>query len=77
MSEAPEEKNPAQPFLSVLKGNPDEAQVAALTALFASMAANAQAAQPQRNTNMWGNLAEKVGTLQSYNPASFRNVSFY
>ena len=39
------QEKPAKPFLRILKGNPDATQVATLTALFATMASNAAAAQ--------------------------------
>lgn len=72
---ATEEK---KPFLRVLKGNPDDVQVAVVTALFASMANNAaNASQPEREINMWGNVEERLQRPTTYNPNAFRNVSFY
>ncbi|MDO4908621.1 MAG: acyl-CoA carboxylase subunit epsilon [Corynebacterium sp.] len=60
------------PFLTVVKGNPSHSEVAALTAVFSSMAAVA-ADTKERTThrNQWGRRSE------SFSPTSFRNVSFY
>lgn len=69
-----------RPFLTVLSGNPDDTQVAALTALFAAMASSAAAANDagSRERNMWGSFANQHRAQQlSYNPSSFRNVQFY
>ena len=66
-----------KPFLRILKGNPDDVQVATLTALFAAMASNASGAQEQRERNMWGNVAERLQRPTTYNPAAFQNVSFF
>ncbi|APT84162.1 acyl-CoA carboxylase subunit epsilon [Corynebacterium aquilae] len=73
----PEEK-PKAPFLTVLKGNPDDVQVATLTAVFATMANNAAGAKEgERDRNLWGSLEERLRRPMTYNPTAFRNVSFY
>ncbi|GAA4782653.1 acyl-CoA carboxylase subunit epsilon [Corynebacterium canis] len=66
-----------KPFLTIVNGNPDDTQVAALTALFATMASNAVAQEAERERNMWGSYDDRLRMHASYNPASFRNVSFY
>mgnify|MGYP000846542894 FL=1 len=72
------QEKPAKPFLRILKGNPDATQVATLTALFATMASNAAAAQEQqRDGKLWGNLDERLRRPMSYSPSAFQNVSFY
>ncbi|PRQ10394.1 acyl-CoA carboxylase subunit epsilon [Corynebacterium sp. 13CS0277] len=77
-ADATEADKPKAPFLTVLKGNPDDVQVATLTAVFAQLANNAAgAAAPERDRNMWGNLEERLRRPVTYNPTSFRNVSFY
>ncbi|MDO4761555.1 MAG: acyl-CoA carboxylase subunit epsilon [Corynebacterium sp.] len=74
-ADAPEVK---KPFLTIVKGNPDDVQVATLTALFASMAHNAAHAEAQeRERNMWGNVAERLQRPTTYNPTAFQNVSFF
>ncbi|AZA12885.1 acyl-CoA carboxylase subunit epsilon [Corynebacterium choanae] len=74
----PEATKPAPPLLTVVSGNPDDTQVAALTVLFASLAASAaQAEQDNRERNMWGNFSEKHHSNIAYNPSAFRNVEFY
>ncbi|MDO5097641.1 MAG: acyl-CoA carboxylase subunit epsilon [Corynebacterium sp.] len=67
-----------KPFLTVVKGNPDDVQVATLTALFATMASNAAGAgQQERERNMWGSVEERLQRPTTYNPTAFQNVSFY
>ncbi|AKE40681.1 acetyl-CoA carboxylase subunit [Corynebacterium kutscheri] len=67
-----------KPFLRVLKGNPDSTQVAAITALFASMAHHGtSAAHPHRERNLWGNIEDRLQRSTTYNPAAFQNVSFF
>lgn len=69
---------PKKPFLRIIKGNPDDTEVAALTTLFAVMASNAGSQErAPRDRNMWGNLSERLSSPMSYNPSSFQNVNFY
>lgn len=69
---------PKKPFLTIVKGNPDDVQVATLTALFASMANNAANAKPvERERNLWGNVQERLQQPVTYNPTAFQNVSFF
>lgn len=67
-----------KPFLTIVKGNPDDVQIATLTALFASMANNAAGATPpERERNLWGNPQERLQRPVTYNPTAFQNVSFF
>ena len=73
-----EEQKLVKPFLRIVKGNPDDVQVATLTTLFATMASNAAAQeQHERDRNLWGNLDDRLRRPLSYSPGSFQNVSFY
>jgi len=67
-----------KPFLRIIKGNPSDAEVATLTALFAPVPNNAASATaPERERNLWGNVSERLQRPMTYNPSAFRNVSFY
>lgn len=73
-----EAEKPKKPLLSIVKGNPDDVQIATLTALFATMANNAaNAAEPERERNLWGSVEERLSRPTTFNPTAFRNVSFY
>lgn len=75
----PEPEKPQKPFLTIVKGNPTDVEVATLTTLFATMASNAAAASSniERERNLWGNVSERLQRPATYNPSAFRNVSFY
>lgn len=78
MSEETTTEVPQKPFLQVLSGNPDDAQVAALTVLFAGMAsASASSEEAQQDRNQWGSLEERLQRPVSYNPNAFQNVNFF
>ncbi|WP_080796263.1 acyl-CoA carboxylase subunit epsilon [Corynebacterium pacaense] len=64
-------------FLQVLSGNPEPTQVAALTVLFAGLAASAQAEEASRERNQWGNLDERLQRHTTFNPSAFQNVNFF
>ena len=78
---APEDKDaaaaPAAPFMSVLKGNPSEAETATLALLFAGMAAAGGASEDHGPRNDWGRLEEGFNQPHQYVPGTFRNVHFY
>ncbi|WP_295626629.1 acyl-CoA carboxylase subunit epsilon [uncultured Corynebacterium sp.] len=65
------------PFLKVVKGNPTDAQVAALAVLFAGMANGAADAGPKGPRNQWGNLEDRLQQPLSHSPGSFQNVQFF
>ena len=70
---------PTKPVLTVVSGNPDDTQVAALTVLFSSLAAQAATAADAGpvNRNNWGIPEERLRRPVTYNPTAFQNVSFY
>ncbi|MBI9001687.1 acyl-CoA carboxylase subunit epsilon [Corynebacterium sp. CCM 9185] len=78
-TDAVESAAPAKPVLQIVNGNPDDAETAALTVIFAGLAAQAaaEAEQTERNRNMWGNLEERLRRPVTHNPTAFQNVSFY
>lgn len=59
--------------VKILRGNPSDAEVAALTAVLAQLdsAARAKAAQTDAVRDLWGT----PGT--QFNPSAFRNVRYY
>ena len=72
----------ARPMLTIVKGHPTDEEVAALTAVFAQLAAearrdNALGGDPERNG--WGRPQDRyapAGSVQ-FNPSAFRNVRYY
>ncbi|OHQ78486.1 acyl-CoA carboxylase epsilon subunit [Corynebacterium sp. HMSC073H12] len=68
---------PAAPFMSVLKGNPSDAETATLALLFAGMAAAGGAPEDRGPRNNWGRLEEGFHQPHQYVPGTFRNVHFY
>ena len=68
---------PAAPFMSVLKGNPSDAETATLALLFAGMAAAGVAPGDRGPRNNWGRLEEGFHQPHQYVPGTFRNVHFY
>lgn len=68
---------PAAPFMSVLKGNPSDAETATLALLFAGMAAAGGASEDRGPRNDWGRLEEGFNQPHQYVPGTFRNVHFY
>ena len=70
---------PDKPVLQIISGNPDDAETAALTVIFAGLAAqaSAEAEKTERSRNMWGNLEERLRRPVTHNPTAFQNVSFY
>lgn len=64
------------PLFTVVKGNPTDDEVAALTAVFTQLlAASAQAENAERN--LWGNPVDRLQSHTVYNPSAFRSVTFY
>ncbi|RNE48782.1 acyl-CoA carboxylase subunit epsilon [Corynebacterium alimapuense] len=68
-----------KPLFHVLKGNPDSTELAALTAVLTSLAAqqSAKAADTRTERNMWGRPADRLQRTTLYNPNAFQNVTFY
>lgn len=63
------------PLFKVVKGNPSDTEVAALTAVFTQLAAASPSAESERN--LWGSPASRLQPHQLYNPSAFRSVTFY
>lgn len=64
-----------QPLFKVLKGNPTDVEIAALTAVFTQVAAAARStADAERN--LWGKR-DPYRRDHLFNPNAFRNVTFY
>lgn len=66
----------ATPLFQVLKGNPSDAEVAALTAVFAQLSAAAQPADAYER-NLWGHPEGRLQTQTIFNPRAFHSVTFY
>ena len=78
-AETTDAEKPAKPVLQIVSGNPDDTETAALTVIFAGLAAQAaaEAEKTERSRNMWGNLEERLRRPVTHNPTAFQNVSFY
>ncbi|AMO88546.1 hypothetical protein HMPREF3155_01160 [Corynebacterium sp. HMSC06D04] len=61
------------PLIKVLKGNPSDEEVAALSAVLTQLDADARAkaADTRATRDLWGQPG------QTYNPSAFRNVRYY
>lgn len=74
---------PAAPLFTVLKGNPSDSEVAALTAAIAQLAAEARAKAAGSGTdetgerNLWGRASDRFEPFKQFNPSAFRNVRYY
>lgn len=64
-----------QPLFKVLKGNPTDTEIAALTAVLTQVAAAAKNTR-EGERNMWGNR-DPYRRDHLFNPNAFRNVTFY
>lgn len=72
------------PLFTVVKGNPSEEEVAALSAALAQLSANARKAAAGNSTvdatgerNLWGRATDRFEPLKQFNPSAFRNVRYY
>lgn len=73
----------SKPLFQVVKGQPSDTEIAALTAVFSQLAAQARAAAAGAGTgerNLWG--ARDYGRRGlpgrvEYNPNAFRDVRYY
>lgn len=63
------------PLFTVTKGNPSDTEIAALTALLSTLAAEARSGSDSVR-NLWGRR-EMPHRDTVFNPNAFRNVSFY
>ncbi|MDY5786240.1 MULTISPECIES: acyl-CoA carboxylase subunit epsilon [unclassified Corynebacterium] len=66
------------PIFSVVRGNPNEDEIAALTAVLAELQAAAAAAQAgtPKDRNLWGRPAP-LSHPNVFNPGAFANVSYF
>lgn len=66
----------ATPLFKVLKGNPSDTEVAALTAVFTQLATAAKPADAHER-NLWGRPDHRLQTQTVFNPRAFHSVTFY
>lgn len=66
---------PAKPFLTVVKGNPSDAEVAALVGVFAS-AGGSDAPADTGPRNLWGTPADRLRPANGMSPSVFPNLAF-
>ncbi len=64
------------PLLRVVRGNPDDAELAALTAVVATAAAASAPAPPRRRTSWWGDRAAAVHAPVAAGDGAWRASSF-
>lgn len=64
------------PLFRVLKGNPSDAEIAALTAVLTSVAAAARQSKDSER-NLWGKKQDPYRRDHTFNPNAFRNLTFY
>lgn len=64
------------PLFTVVKGNPTDDEVAALTAVFTQLLASATPAEDNER-NLWGRPVDRLQPHTVYNPSAFRSVTFY
>ncbi|MFJ5992053.1 acyl-CoA carboxylase subunit epsilon [Lentzea sp. NPDC092896] len=69
---APEEK----PLLRVVKGTPDDYQLAALTAVVAGLASAAPAEEKPKQRSEWANPARRVRRPSQHGPGAWRASGF-
>lgn len=69
---APEEKPQEKPLLRVVKGDPDDHQLAALTAVIAGLASAAPAEDKPAQRSEWANPARRVRRPLQHGPGAWR-----
>lgn len=66
------------PIFKVLKGNPSDDELAALTAVLSSLQQEAAARGPQASDrNLWGRPESRLHSQTLYNPGAFQTVTYY
>ncbi|SER62943.1 acyl-CoA carboxylase subunit epsilon [Corynebacterium cystitidis] len=65
------------PMFKVLKGNPSDDELAALTAVLTSLYVEATKATTETERNLWGTPESRLTNQTLYNPAAFSSVTFY
>lgn len=66
---------PGKPFLTVVKGNPSDAELAALIGVFAS-ADGSDAPADTGPRNLWGTPADRLRSANGLSPNVFPNLAF-
>lgn len=73
---APDEKPREKPMLKVVKGTPDDYQLAALTAVIAGLASAAPAEDKPARRSEWANPARRVRRPLQHGPGAWRASGF-
>ncbi|MDK6565425.1 acyl-CoA carboxylase subunit epsilon [Corynebacterium pyruviciproducens] len=69
-----------KPLFRVVKGNPTEEELGALTAVLSTLNAEAEeeaAKDRHQPINNWGSFSEWLDRPQTFNPNAFRNCRFF
>ena len=66
-----------KPLFRVVKGNPTDTEIAALTAVLTGLASRHASQSPTAERNLWGRPEQRLQRPTLYNPSAFRNVNFY
>lgn len=61
-----------RPLLRVVRGNPDDAELAALTAVVAGLASGGGAAEPAQRRSLWGDPAASMPRIGQPGPGAWR-----
>ncbi|PYE14740.1 acyl-CoA carboxylase epsilon subunit-like protein [Williamsia limnetica] len=75
MTEQAEAMEAAKPFLTVVKGNPSDAEIAALVGVFAS-AGGSDAPADTGPRNLWGTPSDRLRAATGLGPSVFPNLAF-
>lgn len=65
------------PIFKVLKGNPSDIELAALTAVLSGLQSEASTGTKNAERNLWGDPQSRFQTQTLYNPSAFSSVTFY
>jgi hypothetical protein len=75
VSDSAESTESAKPFLTVVKGNPSDAEIAALVGVFAS-AGGSDAPADTGPRNQWGTPVDRLRSANGLSPSVFPNLAF-
>lgn len=75
MSAEADAVEPAKPFLTVVKGNPSDAELAALIGVFASADGSGAPADTEPR-NLWGTPTDRLRSANGLSPSVFPNLAF-
>lgn len=65
----------ARPFLRIVKGNPSDAEIAAVVGVFASARGSGVEDDPGPR-NLWGNPSDRLRAAGGLAPSAFPNLAF-